>query len=143
MKLKHIIIGVLGVGTLIGFGIAASKTNGGKGTQVGGNDYRAQYIPDRSGGYSAIIFVNGVESEATVGPMPTVAELDAQVAAYMAGLDVAAFYTVHSDAQGSYYYDGWSRGEKITTDGPYASEQLAIAAGSEWARKAAVPVPTD
>lgn len=143
MKTKHIVIGVLAIGTLVGFGIAASKTNGGKGTAtVGGNDYRAQYIPDRSGGYSAIIFVNGVEQEAVVGPMTTVAELDAQVAAYMAGLDVPAFYTVHTDDAGSYYFDGWSRGTKVTTDGPFASEAAANTAGSTWARKAAVPVPS-
>ena len=142
MKIKHIVIGLLVVGTGVGFAIATKKTNGGKGT-VNGSDYRVQILPHRDGGYFGLVFLNGQEQEATIGPMDTVDALEAEIAKYMAGLDVVAFYTVHTDANGSYYFDGWSRGAKITTNGPYASEQLANQAGSAWAAKtAAVPMPS-
>ncbi len=142
MKTKHIVIGLLAVGTLVGFGIAASKINANKDSPTAQTNYRVQYIPARDGGFVAIIYVDGVEQDAQVGPMPTIAELEEQVRVYMDGLDVGIFYTVHEDSAGAWYFDGWTPGGKAATDGPYASEQLANTAGSEWARKAAVPIPT-
>lgn len=134
---KFIVPVVLGAAALGGFAYAVKQTNGGKGTPPvpvpTGNDVRVQIIPDRSGGYVGVVVVNGVAQDVTVGPMPTVAELEQQIATYMAGQDVAAFYTVDADADGKYYFDGWSRGTKVAAaQGPFASEAAANTAGSIW-----------
>lgn len=141
MKTRTLVLTLLGVGTLVGFGIAASKTSGGKGSPTAQTNYRVQYIPASDGGFVAIVYIDGVEQDAQIGPMPSIAELEPQVATYMAGLDVGIFYTVHEDSAGAWYFDGWTPGGKATTDGPYASEQLANQAGTAWAKKAAVPIP--
>lgn len=127
---------VLGAAALGGFAYAASQTNGGKGTPPApstGNDVRVQIIPHRDGGYAGVVVVNGVTQDAIIGPMATVKELEAQIAAYMAGQDVDAFYTVSSDEKGRFFAQEWSRGEPIATEGPFASEAAANTAGSNWA----------
>lgn len=147
IKLKHIVIGGLFVAAGVGFYIVSTKTKGTDDTDddtvdVGGTDYRVQIIPHREGGYAGVVVVDGQPQDSVIGPMPTVDELEIQIANYMAGLDVPAFYTVRVDDTGAYFFDGWSRGSKATSNGPYASEQLANEAGSSWARAALVPVPT-
>jgi hypothetical protein len=139
------LLAVLGLAVLagVGFAVVKSKTNGGAGTTtVNGTDYRYQIVPARDGGYVAVIVVNGTPGD-TIGPLPTVAQVEAAAATYLADLDVDAFYTLSQDAAGAWFFDGWSRGSKIAAaKGPYASEAIAAAAGSTWvAQTLAVPVP--
>lgn len=116
----------------VGFAIAKSKTSGGRGTaDVGGQIYRAK-IDLGEGGWYALIFRDGT-LEKQIGPLPSKEEAAVQGARYLGGLNVDRFYTVHTDSQGRWFFDGWSRGEAIALDqGPYASEAIANAAGSNW-----------
>jgi len=124
----------------VGFAIVAKKTGKPSGTAtVGGTDYRTS-IYSGYGGFYARVFVDGKPSGATIGPLPTEADAEAQAVAYLAGLNAVWFYTVHAveATPGAYnwFFDGWSRGTKIVSDeGPFASETAAMTAGANWARQ--------
>lgn len=119
----------------------ASRMIAKKAVTVGGKTYRASVYLGEGGQWYAQVFEGGKPIGETIGPLPSEEDAAEQAAAYLAGLDVVAFYTLHSheDAPGKYtwYFDGWSRGAKITeANGPYASEAIANVAGSLWAETA-------
>ncbi len=125
-----IILGVLAIG---GFAVAKVMIDKDKKAKtVGGVKYRAT-VYQGDGGYLAQIFVDNKPTE-TIGPLPTSQDAADQAAAFIAGLDAAAFYTVRmTDGRALWVFDGWSRGTKISEgNGPYASEQAAMTAGSTW-----------
>lgn len=127
----------------VGFGIAkiATSKKDEPHKVVGGVDYRgAIYLADARQWY-AQVFIDGKPGQ-TLGPLPDAASAAAELARFMSGLDVVAFYTVHSTGDtaetSQWFFDGWSRGEKVVADsGPYASSAAAMTAGSAWAASAA------
>lgn len=120
----------------VGFGVVAYKTRKPALSADVAGRYRAElYQGDE--GWMVQVFEGGKPSGPMIGPVPTEADAEAQMNAYLGGLDVAAFYTLRVGPEGGWYFEGWSRGEKITeANGPYASKAIASAAGSNWAAKA-------
>lgn len=119
----------------VGFTVVAIKTRSAKPAKtVGGIKYRVG-VYQGDGGYYSQTFVDGKPGE-LIGPVPTPEDASDQGAAYIAGLTQVAFYTLYAKASGTsnlWYFDGWSRGTKVTSgNGPYGSEPAAATAGSLW-----------
>jgi hypothetical protein len=134
--MKGIIISALAIG--IGFTIVKIATS--KKVVVGGDSYRASVYLGEDGQWFAQVFKNGKPEGATLGPFPYDNDAAEQAAAYLQGLDVAHFYTLHSvelaPGKWDWYFDGWTRGTKIAdAQGPFASEAIANTAGTNWVAK--------
>lgn len=127
---------VLGGLAAAGFTIAKVMTSKGSEAEDDPNagvdiNYRAKiFLGD--GGWFAVIFRDGDVIQ-QLGPLPTPEQAAEQGAQFLGGLDVDRFITVHTDNEGRWFFDAWSRGEAIAMDqGPYASEQVATTAGNNW-----------
>ena len=105
--------------------------------------YRAKIYLGDGGQWYAQVFDGAKPIGEQIGPLPTEGDAAQQAAEYLAGLDVVAFYTLHTVDNGpgqqpTWFFDGWSRGVRtIEAEGPYTSEAIANAAGTTWAKKTA------
>lgn len=137
MSWKVALISVAAIG--VGFFVVSKMTSKPEVT-VGGNSYRFD-LYQGDGGHYAQIFVNDKPGQ-LLGPLPTVEEAQRSAADYLMSLDAVAFYALRTEVDvGSddkmWYFDGWSRGSLIVTEGPFANEQAARVAAKSWAAKAA------
>lgn len=146
MKVKYIVIGLLGATALVGFGIAASKTNGGKGTggTVVPSVQYAEVGPKIGGGagWDATLYDSG-------SPIVSLSAADksaaiALVHAKMKEKGVAFYFIFTQLDDGTWWASGYHGGESASEDmGPYADQALAMQAGTAWVQKAAaVPTPS-
>lgn len=135
MKAWHFYVGAA-VATGIGFFVIRAMTDKEPSASVGGTVYRAAAFLGDGGNWYAQVFEGSKPTE-QLGPYPSEEDALGQAAAFIAGLDVAAFYTVRAfevtPGKYDWFFDGWSRGVKISADnGPFASKAVAETAGSNW-----------
>lgn len=137
MSWKVALVSVVAISA--GFFVVSKMTSKPKVT-VGGNSYRFDVYQD-DGGHYAQIFVNDKPGQ-LLGPLPTEDAAQRSAADYLMSLDAVAFYSLRTEVDlGSddkmWYFDGWSRGTLIVTEGPFADEEAASVAAKSWAAKAA------
>ena len=132
---KYLGPGLLLTAAGVGFYIASKKTA--PAATVAGIRYYAKSYLDQSDQWLAQVFANGKPTGPTIGPLPTMDLAEEQAAAYIAGLDAVAFYTLHEveESPGAYvwFFDGWSRGVKTSPDnGPFVSDAVARRSAAAW-----------
>lgn len=135
MKAWHFYLGAA-VAAGVGFYIVSVMTSPTKKVVVGSTTYRAEAYLGDGGNWYAQVFEGAVPKQ-QLGPYPTEKDALEQASAFLSGLNVAAFYTVHSFevAPGKYdwFFDGWSRGALVSeSNGPFATKTVAETAGSNW-----------
>lgn len=140
-----LVIGGLAAATAVGFAIVKSKTNGGAGTSPtpnGGSHYYAE-IGTRDGRFVAYVYKDG-KLAVSLGPSDEPTELLQLLANKMALEGASIYFAIRQDASsGAWWFVGYKNGASASEEmGPYATEALAVQAGTTWAQAAAVPVPT-
>lgn len=138
-----IAIGLLTVVSIGGFFLARGMTNGGRGTAPPipvpppptptPTKYSARfYLGDE--GWFAAIYTDGVRGE-MLGPFESEDVAMEQASKWMEGVNADRWWTLHQNGSGAaatWFFDGWSRGVRLTSDGPFSSEQAATNAANSW-----------